>query len=236
MVRAAIGSCQVSGPAHDPLSAPLGAFRHLTDHELSELSDDDLIDYIVAARAADERKAATLALQMLVFGHLDTIEKRVRLKVPVEAVDEVTGKAFLSAFVGRLRGESVGEFRGWLNRIVDRRIADYHRRKSRPREVPLGSEHEGDEDVWGDIPTVEGEAGAIETAAVIEQVLGTLGDTHRRVVEIYAFDQATAEETADQVNAELAPNPPMSKDNVHKIYSRFRRDLIEALAGEGDTS
>jgi RNA polymerase sigma factor (sigma-70 family) len=214
----------------------LGAFRHLNDSQLNELSDDELFDYMIRARAAGEVEAAKLALQMLVFGHLDTIEKRVKLKVPAAAVDEVVGKAFLSAFVGRIRGESYGEFRSWLNTIVDRRIADYHRRKNRPDEVPLASEHEGDEDVWGEMPQVEGEAGAVETAAVIEQVLDTLSDVHRRVVEVYAFDQATAEETADQVNAELVPNPPMTKDNAHQIYSRFRRDLIKALDGEGNTS
>jgi RNA polymerase sigma factor (sigma-70 family) len=214
----------------------LGAFRHLSDHELNELSDDELFDYMVRARAAGQRDAAKLALQMLVFGHLDTIEKRVRLKVPAEAVDEVVGKAFLSAVVGRLRGESYGEFRSWLNTIVDRRIADYHRRKNRPDEVPLASEHEGDEAIWGEVPTVEGEADAVEAAAVIEQVLDARRDVHRRVVEVYAFDQATADETADQVNAEMAPNPVMTKDNVHQIYSRFRKDLIDALEGEGNTS
>ena len=214
----------------------MGAFRHLNDQQLNELSDDELFDYMIRARGAGEVEAAKLALQMLVFGHLDTIEKRVRLKVPAEAVDEVVGKAFLSAFIGRIRGESYGEFRSWLNTIVDRRIADFHRRKNRPDEVALASEHEGDADVWGEMPQVEGEAGAVETAVVIEQVLGTLGDVHRRVVEIYAFDQATAEETADQVNGELAPNPAMSKDNVHQIYSRFRKDLIRALEDEGNTS
>jgi RNA polymerase sigma factor (sigma-70 family) len=214
----------------------LGAFRHLTDQQLHELSDDELFDYLIRARAAGKVDAAKLALQMLVFGHLDTIEKRVRLKVPVEAVDEVVSKAFLSAFVGRIRGESYGEFRSWLNTIVDRRIADFHRRKNRPGEVPLASEHEGDQDIWGEMPQVEGEAGAVETAAVTQQVLDALNEVHRRVVEVYAFDDASAEETAEQINGELAPNPPMKKDNVHQIYSRFRRDLIEALGGEGNTS
>ena len=173
---------------------------------------------------------------MLVFGHIDLIEKRVALKVPPRRVDEVTGKAFLSAFVGRLRGESYGEFRGWLNKIVDRRIADYHRRKNRPDEVPLASEHEGDEDIWGKMPRVEDEAGAVEAAAVIEQVLATLSDVHRRVVEIYAFDDEAARGDRGPGERELAPNPPMTKDNVHKIYSRFRADLIKALEDEGNTS
>ena len=151
------------------------------------------------------------------------------------AVDEVAGKAFLGAVVGRLRGESVGEFRSWLNTIVDRRIADFHRRRNRPHEVPLAREHEGDEEIWGEMPKVEDEAAAVETAAVIDQVLATMSPVHGRVVEVYAFDQAPADETADHVNAELIPNPPMTRDNVHQIYSRFRRQLVRALAGEGDT-
>ncbi len=214
----------------------MGAFRHLNEQQLNQLSDDELFDYMIRARAAGEHDDAKLALQMLVFGHIDLIEKRVALKVPPGAVDEVTGKAFLSAFVGRLRGESYGEFRGWLNKIVDRRIADYHRRKNRPDEVPLASEHEGDEEIWGKMPRVEDEAGAVEAAAVIEQVLAKLSEVHRRVVEVYAFDDEEAQDTANQVNAELSPNPPMTKDNVHKIYSRFRQDLIKALEDEGNTS
>ena len=41
-----------------------------------------LIDYIRKARAAGRGDAVTLALRILVFGYLDTIERRVALKVP----------------------------------------------------------------------------------------------------------------------------------------------------------
>src|SRR5256885_10301312 len=114
---------------------------------------------------------------------------------------------------GSMRGAPRGVSGTGMNTCVDRGTAASHRRKNRPDEVPLASEHEGDEDVWGEMPQVEGEAGAVETAAMIEQVLDTLSKLHRRVVEVYAFDQATAEETADQVNAQLLPNPTMTKDN-----------------------
>ena len=103
-------------------------FRPRRDDELNGWSDDDLIAHIRAARAAGDRKQARRALQILVFGHHPNITRRVSLKVPSEDVELVAGAAFESAFTSAFDGRSVGEFHSWLQTIVARRIADYHRR------------------------------------------------------------------------------------------------------------
>jgi RNA polymerase sigma factor (sigma-70 family) len=168
---------------------------------------------------------------VLVFGHLANVERRVRMRVPTERVDEVAGAAMESAVASAVNyeGESVGQFVNWLNRIVDRRIADFHRRK-RLDERPLVEEHEVEEEVWGDVPPVSDATGLVETLVIIERLLDGLSTPHRRVVELYVFERWEAREAAERVNSELPDlDPPMSVDNVHQIAKRFRDDLRDQL-------
>jgi RNA polymerase sigma factor (sigma-70 family) len=161
------------------------------------------------------------------------------MRVPAERVDEVAGAAVESAVASAVgyKGESVGQFVNWLNRIVDRRIADFHRRK-RLDETPLVEEHEGEEEIWGEVPPVSGATGLVEVRMIVERLLGGLSTPHRRVVELYVFERWEAREAAERVNAELPDlDPPMSVDNVHQIAKRFRddlRDQLEVRITEGD--
>lgn len=202
-------------------------FRPRSDLELADLDADGLVAHIRAAREAGDAGQARLALRMVVYTHLRDVERRVALKVPAEDVEEVAGAAFESAFKAAFDGTSVGEFRALLNRIVDRRVADYHRRRP-PRRVPLV---DGDGE-----PGVESESGRIEVESAVEQALGELNPVHRAVVErvVFSADEPPAHVVAGEVNAALAPTPPMSATNVHQIASRFRARLRELL-GEGDT-
>jgi RNA polymerase sigma factor (sigma-70 family) len=178
-----------------------------------------------------------VAVRMLVFGHMANVQRRVRMRVPAERVDEVAGAAVVSAVASAVsyEGESVGQFVNWLNRIVDRRIADFHRRK-RLDETPLVEEHEGEEGIWGEVPLVSDATGLVEVRMVIERLLEKLNDVHRRVVELYVFERWEAREAAERVNRELPDlDPPMSVDNVHQIAKRFRDDLRDHLgAGFGE--
>jgi RNA polymerase sigma factor (sigma-70 family) len=202
----------------------LPPFRPRRDDELNGWSDDDLIAHIRAARDAGDRKQARLALQILVFGHYANITRRVSLKIPSEDVDLVAGAAFDSAFTSAFDGQSVGEFHSWLNTIVARRIADYHRREKR-RRVELIEDGEDD-------PALE----QIDARSAIDQALGELSDTHHAVIELYLLndEEPTAGEVADRINEHHGPEPPMTDQNVQQIASRFRKRLRELLS-EGDT-
>jgi hypothetical protein len=109
----------------------LPSFRRLNDIELDRLSDEKLIDYIRAARAAKEMAAMNEAIQIFAYRHRGTVLNRMRAKLrdrpdsDIEATtDLVIGGAMFAAF----EGESVGEFKALLNRIFARRVADYFRR------------------------------------------------------------------------------------------------------------
>lgn len=203
-------------------------FDPLNDLQLDQLDDDALIAYIRRARDAGRPDAARLALRILVFGHMENVERRVRMKVPGHAVDLVAGKAFESAFIAAFDGTSEGEFHKWLNTIVDRRIADYHRRK-RPKEQPLNpTEEEGNE---RNQPTVEPDTGAVEAQSAVDQAMAELNPVHQRVVDLYIFsdDEPGAKQVAERVQSEL--DATMSEANVHQIARRFRVRLRELLSG-----
>lgn len=207
----------------------MAPFRELSDLELDALSDEELLAYIARARALGELEAARLALRILVFGHIENVEWRVRRKVPGDAVDKVVGEAFMSAFLATLSGQSVGEFVSWLNRIVDRRIADFHRSKRLETE-PLAEEHAGEDDVRGGLPFEPDETAVVETMVIVDDLRAELSPTHRLVVDLYCIEGYPATEAAGLVNDNQPDlHPPMSENNVHQIARRFRQALRDAL-------
>ncbi|HEY6891414.1 MAG TPA: sigma factor, partial [Solirubrobacter sp.] len=102
-------------------------FRALAEAELVRLDDDALIAYVRSARAA-RHASERLALAVLVYGHWHNVARRVALKVPPAAVEDVTSEVLMSALGAAFDGSSEGEFHVWLRTITARRIADFHRR------------------------------------------------------------------------------------------------------------
>jgi RNA polymerase sigma factor (sigma-70 family) len=214
---------------HPPSNVP--EFRPLTETELDRLSSDDLIAYIREARAHGLPEEATRALGILVFRHFEDVKRRVSLKVPREEVEDVAMEAIESAIKSAFDGTAMGQFVNWLHTIVDRRIVDhYRRREARPKTQPLPEEHEEAEDVFGKAMAVvdpENEAAEelADLRAAAERAMPE-NEVHRRVVDLYAFEDLDAATTAGRINELFETlDPPMSADNVHQIVSRFRKKL-----------
>ncbi len=174
----------------------------LREAELQRLDDDALIAYL---RTAGDESART-ALAILVYGHWHNVARRVSLKVPSDAVEDVTGEVLVSAIQAAFDGSSIGEFAVWLRTITARRIADFHRRPV-ARTVPF-------EDLELEAPG----DGLILVSDAVDRVLGRLSDSHRQVVELVVFEGRSAGEVSG-----------ISAANVHQIASRFRRALREEL-------
>ena len=199
------------------------AFRARPEHELTSLSDDELIDYIRDARAAGALAEGRTALQILVFGHWDLVVARLRLKLPPHAVEDTAGEVIASAISSSFAGESVGEFRSWLTTILRRKIVDFYRERGRTIETePLVDERDDHPSIQ---PISPDDAGYVETQLVIESVLAELRDDHRKVVEIVVFQARSAEDACQQVDG-------MTPDNAYQIVRRFRKRLREALEGD----
>jgi RNA polymerase sigma factor (sigma-70 family) len=196
----------------------LPPFRPLREAELERLDDDALIDYMRRAREAGHPSAG-LALAIMVHGRWSSVEGRVRLKVPKEHVEDVTGDIVVDAIASAFDGTSVGEFVAWLNTITQRAIADFFRRgqgRIRPEEA-TGAE-----------PAAQSEEGAVAVRDAVERVLATLAPDHRRVIDIVVFGDGTAADAVRTV-------PGMTEGNVHQIKSRFRRALRQELEAGDDT-
>ena len=195
-------------------------FERKPDHELDRLDDEALVAYARAARDAGDHSAGARAIAVLVYGHWPNVERRVRMKVPREHVEDVTADIVASAIQSAFDGTSIGEFRAWLATITSRRIADYHRRAEKtPATVPLVPDPD---EAGAPDPAAPSDEGLVETRDVVERVLAGLSDAHRTVVELVVFEARTASQAAQEV-------PGMHEDNVHQIVSRFRRALRRAL-------
>jgi RNA polymerase sigma factor (sigma-70 family) len=199
------------------------SFRDRSDDELHQLGDDDLIAYGRAARDAGDLGAARRALAFLVYGHEADVTRRISLRVPAHVVDEVSHDVLVRAIAAAFDGHSVGQFRSWLNTIVDRTAADYFRRAARrPKESILPSEHAGVDEVWGAEPAADGEAADVELQIVIDEVLGSFNSIHCKAIELNVFEGFTAREVCGRIEG-------MSEDNVAQIASRFRAKLRARL-------
>jgi RNA polymerase sigma factor (sigma-70 family) len=199
------------------------SFRPRTDNELAQLTDEKLIAYVRDAANAGDTGAAKRGLAFLVYGYAGIVKRRMALRVPREAVEEAADEALVRALGSAFDGRSRGEFRSWLNTIIERAAADWFRRRDRrPRETRLPSEHLDSEDVWGHEPARDSEAGAVELAMVVDQLMARLSDAHRQVVELHVIAGLPAAEVCERVEG-------MTADNVAQIASRFRKRLRETL-------
>ena len=214
-------------------------FEPKTEHELTRLTDEALLEYYGAARGAEHPSDKT-ALAILVWRYFDVAHRRCLLKVPESDAEDVAKEAVVSAITSSLEGRSMGEFKSWLHRIIGRRIADFTR-KPGPDTTLLPEEHADDEDVWGASGFHLPEEGIVGLVELIDRALDGLSDAHREVIEIFVFEDKDAAETVERVNESFPDlDPPMSIDNVSQIAKRFRerlRELLEdaeALPGEDD--
>jgi RNA polymerase sigma factor (sigma-70 family) len=192
-------------------------FRPFDEHDLQHLADDELIGYMRRARAAGDPSAAT-ALAILVYGHWPNVERRVRLKIPAQHVEDLAGDIVADAITSAFDGQSVGEFVSWLNTITQREIADFYRRG--PGKTRFA-------DAEGPEPETPPETGEVEVRDAIERVMAPLRADHRAIVDMVVFEDRSAGDAAHAAGTTEA--------NVHQVVSRFRRALRAELEAGGDT-
>lgn len=109
--------------------------------------DDVLASESDDALAAKARSGDRAAFELLCARYLPVVYHRLRMKLPPNAVEDVTQEVFLAATrsIRHFRGDA--SFSTWILRIAQHKIADYYRGDGRtPEPVPLDLvlEHPGD--------------------------------------------------------------------------------------------
>lgn len=217
----------------------MGDSRRLGEHELAALDDGALIAHALAARDAGDEEQRLLALRIFAFGMEDRVRALVRSKLGSHgdaAIEEVAERALEQAIAGieNLRGATEEEARGFVFKIAQMRIVDFHR--SGRGAVAVGAGGEGGGEGGGpELGRAEPETGAVEASIVVEEALAKLRPDHRAVVEHCVLRGHSARETAAYVASRIQGpgDDSISEQNVHQICSRFRKDLRSRLEADG---
>lgn len=198
----------------------------MKDYELDGLSDEQLIAYVVRARRAGAMDAARMGLGVFANRRHSDLVFRASMRLPTrEDAEDVAMQVIAEIFKAAFDGHVVGEAVNFINRILQRRIADWYKKRKETDELP---EDQSDDDRKGPPAAVSGdETGLVDISDVVEKAYARLeSDYHRQVVDDYVFDGYNARETCERVNAAFPDlDPPMSEQNVHQIASRFRKEL-----------
>lgn len=203
-------------------------FRKKDDYELQNLSDDDLVAYVVDARNAGREEEFRAGIAILVFRRynqqLAFIQKKVKQR---EDAEDILGEVIADMMKAAFRGEHTGEFFSLFFLIRDRRIADFYKRAEREPEL------QGPQDDDGDLIDILVETGDFadesEVRLVLEDVLSEYSERDRLVIR-KRIDSYPAKEVAEIVNQSgISGNQAMTPANVDQIYARFKHRLRPEL-------
>lgn len=213
-------------------------FRELNDAQLAQLPDEELVAYIVRARAAGQEDAALLGAQILAFNHEQEIlgwfynHMGSKGQVVVEELAAVTIRDAIK-WAASFKGETRNEFRGAIYVIARRRRADYLRKK---RVDTISFVFEGSEEAeerefgWGDPPA------SIDDMSIFNQAFAELRKASHKLVILLMLHGIPHKQIADKVTSQFegTDNDPMSENNATKIISRFNKRLDELLVEADD--
>lgn len=206
-------------------------FRAKSEYELSQLSDDNLVAYLVAARDAGQVGTVRLAAGMLVWRRYDVLVALVRAKVDDDQdIEDIVQQILEDTMKAAFKGEHTGEFFSLMKTIQERRVADFYAKKSRtPKQV--GSYDDGSSPLDRITDDDDLIAGSIAEAA-LDKVLDEYSGRDRIVITM-KMDGHRAREIAERVaQSGVESGAGMSPANVDQIFSRFRKDFKAAYFPE----
>ena len=201
-------------------------FRPKNQNDLAQLEDEQLIEYVVAARDAGDIEAISLAVYVFVYGRLPMIETMVALKTPPHVRDDLVATILSDVCISASRsfeGEHVGQFVNFIRTVTSRRIADHTDREKKRLSTdslgPFGPE----DDRWGAEPMEKpaDPEGELLVKEAIERVMSTRSEEHRKVIALRCAGYPS-KEVAERL-------PGLSVANIDQVFSRFGKDLRKAL-------
>ena len=202
-------------------------FRKNSEHQLSQLSDNNLVAYLVAARDDSQDGEVRMATGMLVWRRHDVLVALVRAKVDNDQdVEDIVQQILEDTMKAAFRGVYAGEFFSLMKRIQERRVADFYAKKKRtPKQI--GPYDDGSSPLDGVADDDDLIAGSIAEAA-LETALEGYSERDQLVIRL-KMDGHPARAIAERVEQSgVEGGAEMSPANVDQIFSRFRKDFKAA--------
>jgi RNA polymerase sigma factor (sigma-70 family) len=208
-------------------------FRPKNDLELDQLDDDDLVQYVVAAREAGDADAFRNGVAMLVYRRERQFFWIARKKVPTDSdADEIVYEAFLGIIRGSFDGERTDQFFAWAFRILRNKIADFHRRKRLPS-VSLDEFGKGGANGYEMVGSEDGDFTEVVDLMVLwESALARESVRDARIIELRK-DGSPAKEVIEILIEEGVDGAgEVTVANVNTIFSRFKKKNRPIFEGD----
>lgn len=154
----------------------------------------DSDDAVLVQSAQDGNRDAFLVLYNR---YLPKVYNRVKSRIPPQDAEDVTQEIFIAVVKSLPRFERRSKFNTWLYTIVNRQIADYHRRYYRSSEKHSISIDTPE----GQSVSVGGEG--IDDMILIQQALEQLKDDYQEVILLRFADGLPFAEVAKKMNRSL---------------------------------
>ncbi len=204
------------------------SFRPKDERQLEQLSDDQLVAYIVGARDGGYDDEVRTATSILVFRRyrqqLAFIRKKVRSP---EDAEDILGDVILDMLNAAFRGTFTGEFFSLFFIIRDRRIADHY--KKIEGEPEAATSNPDGPDLIEELLGSEEFTDESEVRMLIEQCLSQYPDRDRAIIAM-RIEGFPSREVAETVNRQrIGGETKMSPANVDQIFARFKHRLRPEL-------
>jgi DNA-directed RNA polymerase specialized sigma24 family protein len=214
--------------------------KKLSDRELFDLEDGELLRYIARAKAASRLQDAVGATHVLLYRHEPRMRRRVALRLPehlahhAETVAEwVLERVMRSALKLPLEGEHPGQWVNWWGAAIDRQVISFWRStqgQALETERELPSEHVGEEgkrpDRLGEELDIDALVRRLSCGEIVNSVLDSMDNQSHAAIVRAAY-------SGDPSSAEVAERFGTTPQNVDQVKSRFRKELRAECARQG---
>ena len=213
------------------------AFRPKNESELDQLDDDDLVEYIVAARGAGETEEFVRATGILVYRRYEVMIAYTMKDDKINSIqdaEDIVGQAIANAIAPSFEGGSAGEFFSRLWTILDRRIVDFHRKRMRTPDASSLDAYDGDKpDPYEVTPSGGGDfVNGVWIRDGWGRAIAGLSERNLEIVRLRAQGYSAKEVIERMREDGIDGAAELTVENVNQVYSRFRKDSRESLTGE----
>ena len=184
-----------------------------TNVSLSDMSDELLVQQFVQG---DEQ-----AFDYLYARHVKTVYIRVRYRIPPTDVEDVSQEVFLAVVNSLSSFRSKAKFSTWLRKIIDIKVAEYYRKRSRKKETMqvdlIHAEKEGN----------DSSSSSLEDSVLLRRALNNIHKKHREVILLRFAEDMKFNEMADYLGK--------SVEATKSHYRRAMSALLEELGIENES-